>query len=130
MRTLILAAAAFCAAFGAAQAQEGASPDFFAQVVSACEQQTAQRTATRPDPATLRTYCECAMGIAREEFTPAEFEMFGRFGIARSTGQPGPTEQELRAFDSPAFAQRSAAMNARLQPECTARLMQQRGGAG
>lgn len=116
MRAVVLLALAF-AAIGAAQAQQPA-PAFYDQVVNACIIETSRRNTHTADQPTVAAYCQCTMSAAREEFTPAQFEMLGRYGISRTSNAPAPTIEEQRALEGADFTARAQALQARVTRDC------------
>jgi hypothetical protein len=119
MRRLIVLAAA-AAALGSAQAEEQVAPtaEFTERVRGACIIETARRDTHTADHATVVRYCQCTMGAAHDGFTPPQFDVFGRYGLSRTSDEPAPTEEEMRALETPDFTQRVQMFQTRIAREC------------
>lgn len=95
-----------------------ASGDFYERVQTACVTETSRRDTHTADQPTVVRYCRCTQGIARDEFTPAEFDVFGRYGIAQTSDEPAPAQEEMRALETPEFAERVRTLQTRVAAEC------------
>jgi len=109
--------AAVAVALGTAWAQTP-SDAFFERVHAACVTETSRRDTHTADQAAVDRYCRCTIGVFRDEFTPAQFDVFGRYGIAQTSSEPAPTEQEMQSQETDDFRQRHVSSRARIRAEC------------
>lgn len=117
-KALLLAAVAVT--LGTAWAQQAPSDEFYERVHTACVTETSRRDTHTADQPTVAAYCRCTMSVARDEFTPAQFDIFGRYGIAQTSSEPLPSEAEMLSLETEDFSQRADVLRTRIAAECNA----------
>jgi CDP-diacylglycerol pyrophosphatase len=123
-KALFLAAVAIT--IGTAWAQQTPSDEFFERVHTACVTETSRRDTHTADQPTVAAYCRCTMGVARDEFTPTQFDIFGRYGIAQTSSEPLPSEAEMLSLETEDFSQRTGVLRTRIGAECNSIIWPQR----